>query len=223
MSKIARQPDYIPKNQPSANMPFLTLSIFILLLAFFVVLNTNSDFEIKKASPVLESLEKQFAKKFWGPAKYSTENSDKDKNIGEGSAKEILERLFASSSISFELKKIDDSGNFVILLKKNDFKRALSQVTKGLKIQGHTQKGKVFENYLNIFTQISIMTSNANSNNNYIMSVFIYKTNSNKNAEELTNYKDMLIKTGVNKNSLAFGIKEKNTKKINMVELYFTR
>ena len=223
MSKVARQPSYIPEDRPSADMPFLTLSVFILLLAFFVILNTNSEFEIRKASPVLESLEKQFAKKFWGPANYSTESSDNTPNLGEGSAQEILDGLFSSTSISFDIKKIDDSGNFIISLKKLDFEKAVQQVISGLLIQGVANKGKVFESYLKIFTQISIMTSPSNKKDGYTMSVFIYKTDIDKNSKELVSYKKQLLEIGINENNLAFGMKDMDKNKSDMVELYFTR
>lgn len=40
---------------------FLGLSMFIMLLSFFIVLNSLSDFEVKKANPILNSLSMTFS------------------------------------------------------------------------------------------------------------------------------------------------------------------
>lgn len=98
--------------------PLTTLSIFILLLAFFIVLNALSSFETSKVAPVISSINKTFGTKqtdrvFQGPSL----RSDPQEGAGEGMmVLEELEGLFRARIQSVQAARSDSDGTLLLRL-----------------------------------------------------------------------------------------------------------
>ncbi len=225
MSKIPAREIYpLPDNNDSSSMAFLTLSIFILLLAFFVVLNTNSNIIEERSIYVISSVERQFAKDFYGSTKDNQDiNSDKDVRDSGTSTSDKMQELFTSASIAFELNETKGGNTFFIRLKKQDFDNAISQVTDGISVQGEHQKGSVFERYIALFTQISAMIAPQEKALKYNLSVLLYtkKIDSvlKKDVDKLIKYAKELDVIGINGSGVSFGLKPKDG---DFIELNFT-
>lgn len=83
--------------QQSGGGQVLALSLFIMLLAFFIVLNAISSFEQTKVRPIMQSLEYAFATKLIdqeAPQPSVTKSPEKAQN--EGDTLERLKALFSS-------------------------------------------------------------------------------------------------------------------------------
>lgn len=210
------------RDAPSDAMQFLTLSIFILLLAFFVILNVHSQIDGNKVDPVLASVEKHFAKNIYGhagkPAAIEQNNA-----AGEGSASDAISALFTAASISFTLQKTDGDSAFMITLSEKDFRHALGQAIDGLIVSGDAQAGKLYERYVRLFTQLSMMLEAQEDNLQYHMTVFT-QANTRKpmqpdTLETISYYKDSLKTIGFSSNAVSYGLRPDLN---GQVRFYFT-
>lgn len=91
---------------------FLALSLFIVLLSFFIVLNSISTFEISKTRPVLESLGLAFRTEKTDPlfglkdmAVIPGEQDFARSMTGQGSALQKIEALFSSHIEGLEVRR----------------------------------------------------------------------------------------------------------------------
>lgn len=86
---------------------FLSLSLFLMLLAFFIVLNTMSEFEESKAQPVLNSIARTF--QIDSTLVKATPASDRPEveitGEREGDTLESLEGLFNAHIANFEVSR----------------------------------------------------------------------------------------------------------------------
>lgn len=198
------------RDAPSDAMQFLTLSIFILLLAFFVILNVHSQLDGNKVDPVLASVEKHFAKSIYGHAGKPAA-VDQNNATGEGSAPDAIAALFTAASISFTLEKVDGDSAFMITLSKQDFRHALGQAIDGLIVSGDAQAGKMYERYVTLFTQLSMMLEPQEDNLQYHMTVFAQadtrKPMQNDTLEDITYYKDSLKTIGFSSDTVSYGLR----------------
>lgn len=99
----------------------LTLSLFIILLAFFIVMNGVSGYETNKVSETLESIDLAFAGRVVGrDAPLPSVTQGEDKSTGEGESQELDEAL--SAMFNVELPNIlpefenDGTGSSVMTL-----------------------------------------------------------------------------------------------------------
>jgi len=146
---------------------YLNLSIFILLLAFFVVLNVHSEVDTARVRPVMSSLEQQF--------KISSGAAPTDVNVqgqeGAGSTLDVVESIFNAASISFKIQKIDGDDIFIVVLSRRDFEEALSQAVEGAIVQGKPKPGNIYARHARLFTQLSVMLSPREGKYGYHMTV----------------------------------------------------
>lgn len=88
---------------------FLSLSLFLMLLSFFIVLNSVSEFEQSKAEPILNSLSLAFASKITqkpvAPLKIDVADESILDNKREGDTLEELEGLFNAHISGFTAKR----------------------------------------------------------------------------------------------------------------------
>lgn len=191
-------------------MQFLTLSIFILLLAFFVILNAHSQIDGNKVQPVLASLEKQFAQDMLGDAGKPAP-SESDQPQGQGSASDYVSAIFTAASISFKIHKTDGGDDFAITLSKEDFQQALSQTIDGLVVQGQAQPGKQYDRYVALFTQLSAMLQTTNDGWKYHMTLFSYADDPadlhSAEVEDITGYMSDLNTIGFQADTIVFGLR----------------
>ena len=109
----------------------LSLSLFIMLLAFFIVLNAYSSYEDVRVKPIMESLESSFSSRIdqLDDLKPSVTPSEQY-SYNEGDTIERLEALFKSQISGVEIKVNQREGTMLVSLKWADFKSALlSQTT----------------------------------------------------------------------------------------------
>lgn len=104
----------------------LALSLFVMLLAFFIVLNAISSYQQSKVAPVLKSLESSFA------SKISEEENEKpsvtsseEKSISEGDTLDRIRALFVSQIPGHRLKMDKNTGTMHVALSMDDFEKAV--------------------------------------------------------------------------------------------------
>lgn len=127
-------------NNSMANQ-FLALSLFVVLLSFFIVLNSISTFEIARARPVLESLGQAFktdkADPLYGLSEISPvpEAMDYAKSMaGRGGALQRIEGLFSSQIQGIAVKQDRLGTEMAIRLPFEDFAvRINEELTPGTK------------------------------------------------------------------------------------------
>ncbi|MAF68397.1 MAG: hypothetical protein CMH25_03520 [Micavibrio sp.] len=83
--------------EESSAVVYQTLALFIILLSFFVILNSISTFEKQKAVSIMQSIEEAFTTKIFKDDIAPSQSPDALRLAGEGQAVETLEKLFKSS------------------------------------------------------------------------------------------------------------------------------
>ena len=83
--------------EESSAVVYQTLALFIILLSFFVILNSISTFEKQKAVSIMQSIEEAFTTKIFKDDIAPSQTPDALRLAGEGQAVETLEKLFKSS------------------------------------------------------------------------------------------------------------------------------
>jgi len=99
----------------------LALSLFIILLAFFALLNAKSNYDEQKSKAVLQSLERSFAIQTTGTPDLSARIEDPRQRAGAGEALDKIEGILRAQSIPFEVQQLSGNGEFYIELDKNKF------------------------------------------------------------------------------------------------------
>lgn len=115
-----------PEGQKTSSVPssqFLILSLFILLLAFFIALTSGASFDDNKTDPVIDSLEKVFpVNRLRGqgiPAYVQQPNEVR----GEGEAQDNYDHvnaIFSSDSFPFQKRLTREFGAFVVTMTQNE-------------------------------------------------------------------------------------------------------
>lgn len=104
---------------------FLGLSLFIMLLSFFIILNAISNFEITKSRPVLNSLTLAFSNKQTLDITPPGLETRRTQNQQLGSTLDRIEELFRSQISSTEAKQNRLGTVMHVRLPFNDFQNAL--------------------------------------------------------------------------------------------------
>ena len=104
----------------------LSLALFIMLLAFFIVLNTISSYDEERVRPVIQSIEGSFASKITQadnvqPSMRQEETQSDD----EGDVLDKLEALFTAQIPALEIDMNKDKGVVYITLSWDDFETAV--------------------------------------------------------------------------------------------------
>lgn len=103
----------------------MNLSLFIMLLAFFIVLNSLSAYEEKKIGDVVQSVEIAFAKDAQKQDIAPSVTESPVKSVNEGSTFERIDALFEAQISSYK-KKVDSArGIMTISLPLDKFSRAI--------------------------------------------------------------------------------------------------
>lgn len=105
----------------------LSLSLFIMLLAFFIVLNALSSFEEVKTAPVMESLETAFSTKVTRRDIRPSITPDPLQSIREGETVERLDALFKSQITGYDPDKNSITGELHITMPLDRFARAVTE------------------------------------------------------------------------------------------------
>lgn len=123
------------RNVASAEGPgnkLLALSLFIMLLAFFIVLNAISTFEEEKVEPIVASLEAAFASKVTASEDVQPSvTKSKQHSINEGNSIERIEALFRSRIPAKNIDKNEHLGTMQVTMTLEEFENIVSGLSQG--------------------------------------------------------------------------------------------
>lgn len=106
---------------------FLGLALFIMLLSFFIVLNTLSNFEDMKSRPVLNSLAMAFSSKEVGDGERTSYEDTVKESFKKGSALDNINSLFEAQVTGFESKQNRFGTKMHVRLPLRQFEKAVIQ------------------------------------------------------------------------------------------------
>jgi hypothetical protein len=109
---------------------FLTLSMFIMLLSFFIILNALASFDDDKSKPVVKSLALAFSTKEIvddALANSTVESAAEQESFKEGSTIDKIQGLFENQISGIEMRKNRFGTEMYIRIPINDFKDALME------------------------------------------------------------------------------------------------
>lgn len=110
----------------------LGLSLFIMMLAFFIVLNSISTFDEAKVQPVSGSLEQAFGTRIELIENLNPAISQSPAGgLGEGKTLNRVEGLFKAELTNVETITSRQQGAMYIRLKRSDFERAVESISAG--------------------------------------------------------------------------------------------
>lgn len=109
-----------------------SLALFVMLLAFFMVLNSISAYEEHKTQNIMQSLDDTFASKITevGNDKPSVTQSV-EKQLGEGDAIERIDALFKSHISGYKVVKNKQRGMMQMQVAREEFEDALRGIEEG--------------------------------------------------------------------------------------------
>jgi hypothetical protein len=138
----------ITNSAPNSNSASLmNLSLFIMLLAFFIVLNAISSFEDVKKYPVVESVKMTFSSDAIREDVSPSVAPDEQKSIHQGDTIERIDALFESQISSYDVKKSPQLGTMQVELPLEVFATAVMTIGQEDLIKaspGKMVKGKKF-------------------------------------------------------------------------------
>jgi hypothetical protein len=104
-----------------------SLSMFVILLAFFVLLNSISTLKTEKVKPMMESIEGAFASKISATEDWQPSNiQDEQKAAGEGRVSKRIEGMFTAQIAGIETQEDATTGTLLMRMKYDDFAAAIS-------------------------------------------------------------------------------------------------
>ncbi|MFN3827071.1 MAG: flagellar motor protein MotB [Micavibrio sp.] len=108
------------------------LSLFIILLAFFIVLNSISVYQEDKATSLMESVERAFSTKIterenWQPSSIPSD----DEQVREGRTTDRIEAVFSSRISGLETQMDDTTGTLLLRMPYDDFKKSVNNAVEG--------------------------------------------------------------------------------------------
>lgn len=129
MSKLATPPPKPRTDADKGNSQTLFLSLFLLLLAFFILLNSLSTLEVGRSTQVMESVKDAFPSSVRAQMEDGFLSEDPGQMIGEG-LRTRLETVFEESLPVVEITA-DPSGNpmYVKLRAEDVFARTTGRIT----------------------------------------------------------------------------------------------
>lgn len=110
----------------------MALSLFVMLLAFFIILNSISDYEENRARNIMRSLESVFAVNFTDPdMDLPSTVSSEDSLTDEGDVLDKIQNLFSSQIPSNKIKVDKSEGVMYASVPYDDFSSAVMDLEKG--------------------------------------------------------------------------------------------
>jgi flagellar motor protein MotB len=104
----------------------ITLSLFIMLLAFFIVLNSISTYEDEKKSAAIKSVDEAFSKHALDLDESPSLNPAIEKSVHEGHVFDRLDALFDSQISTYEIKANKATGVMSVDIPLEEFARTMS-------------------------------------------------------------------------------------------------
>lgn len=105
---------------------FLSLGLFVMLLSFFIVLNSMSNFEVSKSRAVIESVTEAFITKNPGQPDYRSQKiAPIAQSTAEGSGMDRIDALFKSTIPGAKTRKNRLGNVMSVQIPRKDFEAAL--------------------------------------------------------------------------------------------------
>ncbi|MEM6782037.1 MAG: flagellar motor protein MotB, partial [Pseudomonadota bacterium] len=117
-----------PASSGSSPTQLMNLSLFIMLLAFFIVLNAISSFEEFKVKPIIDSLEDAFATDVRQQDTSPSMMQDPLASIHDGDTLDRIEALFEAQIRTFETTKSKTAGVMMVELELEEFINSIMAV-----------------------------------------------------------------------------------------------
>lgn len=180
--KIFRRRRRIQESSSGSNTgQMMNLSLFIMLLAFFIVLNTLSALEEQKADQVRRSVEFAFSKNPDVLKVQSSATPDPSQAMREGHTFDRLDALFNAQVSAFKAVQSKSQGVMTVSLPYKDFEEAIMAV--GQKDLTKYPSRKAVRNNFFLPTLVSILRTDIDGAPTR-MEIFV---NSDDNPAELQN------------------------------------
>lgn len=118
----------IQESPPQGGTLLLNLSLFLMLLSFFIILNNVSTFEEEKYRPVMQSLRSTFSTTVMrrDDAANPSVTPDPLQSINEGQTIERIDALFRAQITGFQAETSMARGVMAVSMKLEEFDRAVN-------------------------------------------------------------------------------------------------
>lgn len=139
---------------------YLGLSLFVMLLSFFIILNSMSEFEDTKAIPILNSLDRAFSRT--GEERKEEAHSpvvSTATKSGEGNTIDKIEGFFNARIKGFKVVKNRLGSEMTIFLPVKEFEKALDETDQALFLGTEEQALAGFEGAPFLDTLVSLINS----------------------------------------------------------------
>jgi hypothetical protein len=103
----------------------MTLSLFIMLLSFFLIMNANVDFSEARVQSVLRSIEDTFTTRVFRDGQGPSTRADAEHALGEGQALESMDAYFRSTFPGFEPQMIPSRGIMSVTIEQAKFEQIM--------------------------------------------------------------------------------------------------
>lgn len=132
MSEGRRRRRITPQEHESAAGRLLALSLFIMLLAFFIVLTALSSYEETRVAPIFQSLEESFAANLRDKSELKPSVTGRNAGAyGDGTTLEQLEALFTAIIPARNIASNKYEGTLHISMTIEEFERSITLLSLG--------------------------------------------------------------------------------------------
>lgn len=196
----------VKKHTPEETYKFpsivMTLSLFILLLAFFVMLNASSHFVPERVAPAMKSIEETFTPRVFRDDRGPSLTAEPEKRAGDGyDAYQSLDSYFKTSFPGMTQRMLSSEGIFYLEVDADQFEKKLFNDQSSLR--------KILIEKLWAFDQLQ-MEIWLNTDINPAEAGFAAPPM----IKKLSAWAAALEKQGLEKGRLTIGLQKGNTKKV---------
>ncbi len=140
----------------------LGLSLFVMMLAFFIILNAISSLDQTKARPVINSVGATFGARVFDEEVMDSPSVTKneEKSVNEGNTVERIKALFSSQLPSAKLVVDERRGEMYAKVPYDDFESAVMAVGQGGRMDGASPEAAAFGKFF-LPTLVALMKTDA--------------------------------------------------------------
>ncbi len=204
----------------------MNLSLFIMLLAFFIVLNAISSFIEDKSKAVRESVTMAFNTNPTLREEMPSEREDETKSVNKGDAFDRLEALFEAQIAAFEVTRSKSMGVMMVEVPLEEFTRAVMAIGQS-DLTRYPNRQQMRKNAF-LPTLISIMRSDINgaptrveillhTKENPAKMQNLMPTQTQEKVKEAANLSRQLEKSGMPQKLVNIGLQEGDPAMVNLL------
>ena len=224
MKKPVRKKNLPPPSNADAPQ-MMNLALFIMLLAFFIVLNSLSSFDEELAKPVVESLGTTFSTELRLEETKTSLKDDPAQALHQGDTIERLDALFQAQISGYEATKSKSRGTMTVNVSLADFSKAVMSLNQeDLSVTRSAPKDAPFF----LPTLVSILKSDEQGRTYRMDMVYHIKGNppevENENPKEIVSVMQRagqltrrLESAGMSQRLLSFSLEEGDPEQVSLV------